>query len=81
MSSGFLLIAPAWFLARVIDGVIFSEAGLDEVRPWLLAMLAVFALRAGLAWASEQSAFKGALRIKLQLRDALCAKAGRWGRS
>lgn len=72
--SGFLLILQAWLLARVIDGVIVSGAGLAEVQAWLWPMLGLFALRAALAWASEQAAFQGAVRVKLELRDALYAK-------
>jgi ATP-binding cassette subfamily C protein CydD len=77
--GGFLLIAQAWFLARIVDGVIFDEATLAQVRPWLWAMLGVFTLRAGLAWASEQAAFRGAVRVRLQLRDALYAKVRELG--
>lgn len=72
--AGFLLIAQAWFLARIVNGVIFEDATLEHVRPWLWAMLGVLVLRAGLAWASEQAAFRGAVRVKLELRDALYAK-------
>jgi ATP-binding cassette subfamily C protein CydD len=72
--GGFLLIVQAWLLARVIDSVIFSHASLEQVQPWLWPMLGLFALRAGLAWASEQAAFQGAVRVKPELRDALFAK-------
>jgi ABC-type transport system involved in cytochrome bd biosynthesis fused ATPase/permease subunit len=47
--GGFLLISQAWFLARIVDSVIFSQASLQRVQPWLWAMLGVLALRAGLA--------------------------------
>lgn len=71
MLGGFLLIAQAWYLARTVDGVLFSGAGLDQVRPWLWAILGILALRALLAWASEQAAFRAAVRVKLHLREAL----------
>jgi ATP-binding cassette subfamily C protein CydD len=69
--AGFLLIAQAWYLARTIDAVIFSGADLEQVRPWLWALLGLFALRAALAWASEQAAFQSAVRVKLHLRNLL----------
>ena len=69
--SGFLLIAQAWCLARTIAGVIFSGAGLEQVRPWFLSMLGLFVLRAALAWAAEQAAFQAAVRVKLHLRNRL----------
>jgi ATP-binding cassette subfamily C protein CydD len=59
-----LLITQAWLLARVVDAVLFSEATLTQVGPWLWAMLGLFPLRAGLAWGSEQAAFRGAVGKK-----------------
>ncbi|MCU0836417.1 MAG: thiol reductant ABC exporter subunit CydD [Chromatiaceae bacterium] len=70
LAGGLLLIAQAWFLAGVVDAVLFSGAGIVEVAPWLWAMLALFPLRAGLAWAAEQAAAEGALGVKRHLRDA-----------
>jgi len=72
--GGVLLIAQAWFLAGVIDGVLFAGAGLDEVRPRLFALLGLIVLRAVLTWAAEQAAVQGALRVKVHLRHALYAK-------
>ena len=72
--GGFLLIAQAWLLALTVDAVLFSAAGLAEVQTWLWGMLGLFPLRAALAWASEQSAFEGAVRVKLHLRDTLYGK-------
>lgn len=72
--GGILLIAQAWILAWVIDAVIFSAAGLAEVQPWLWTLLGIFPLRAALAWGSEQAAHRGALAVKLQVRDALLRK-------
>jgi ATP-binding cassette subfamily C protein CydD len=72
--GGLLLIAQAWLLARVIDAAIFSSAGLERAQPWLWGMLGLFALRALAAWAAERAAFRGAVQVRLQLRDALYAK-------
>ena len=72
--GGFLLIAQAWLLALTVDAVLFSAAGLAEVQTWLWGMLGLFPLRAALAWASEQSAFEGAVRVKLHPRDTLYGK-------
>lgn len=69
--GGLLLVAQAWYLARIIDGVIFNQATLAQVAPWLWALLGIFALRALLAWAAEQAAFRGAVRVKLALRKRL----------
>ncbi len=69
--SGFLLIAQAWFLASAINGVIFEKQTLHEVQSWLWMLLAVFFVRAFLAWASEKAAFHASAKIKQQLRDKL----------
>lgn len=69
--SGLLLIVQAWLLAHVVSDVLFEEATLADVQIYLLCMLLVFALRALLAWASEQAAFHAAIRVKLYLRDQL----------
>ncbi len=69
--SGFLLIAQAWFLANAINGVIFEKLPLANVQNWLWALLAIFLVRAVLAWASEQAAFYASAKIKQQLRNRL----------
>lgn len=77
--GGLLIIGQAWLLARVLDAVLFSGAGLTDVKPWLLAMLGLFPLRAVLSWGAEQAAFQGALGVKLHLREALYAKLQQLG--
>jgi ATP-binding cassette subfamily C protein CydD len=69
--GGFLLIVQAWLLANTVNRVIFEDGDLAQVSHWLWLLLAVFALRALLAWSSEQAAFRAALQVKLQLRDKL----------
>jgi len=71
LTAGFLLILQAWLLAEIVSEVIFEKAALADVQLHLWAMLALFLLRAILAWASEQAAFRAAAGVKLQLRDRL----------
>jgi len=66
--NGWLLIGQAWLLARIVDAVMFRQSQLGELEPSLWPMLAVFLLRAWLARLAEQSAFRGAARVKLALR-------------
>ncbi|MCF7985130.1 MAG: thiol reductant ABC exporter subunit CydD [Thiohalocapsa sp.] len=66
--NGLLLIAQAWLLARIIDAVVFKDAGLADVAVWLWLLLPLFLVRAGLARGSEQTAFRAAAEIKRQLR-------------
>ena len=67
--NGLLIIAQAWLLAHVIDAVVFANATRSDVEHWLWPLLGLFALRAALAWGSEQSAFRAAAQVKLTLRD------------
>lgn len=71
LGNGVLLILQAWLLAQVLNAVVFNQAGLDEVALWLWPLVALFLLRAGLVWASEQSAFRAAAEVKIRLRDRL----------
>jgi ATP-binding cassette subfamily C protein CydD len=71
LTAGFLLIIQAWLLAGIVNDVIFEKTKLAEVQSRLWAMLALFLLRAVLAWVSEQAAFRAAAGVKLQLRDRL----------
>lgn len=69
--SGLLLIAQAWSLASLINAVIFNKATLPDTSVYLGALLAIFLLRAGLNWASEQTAVTAAMRVKRKLRQRL----------
>jgi ATP-binding cassette subfamily C protein CydD len=74
LASGGLLILQAWLLARTVDAVVFEQAVLPHVMPWLWGLLVLFLLRAGLAWASEQAGFQAAVQVKLALREVLYLK-------
>jgi ATP-binding cassette, subfamily C, bacterial CydD len=69
--SGGALIGQAWLLAKVVNGIIFQQADLERQWPRLWALLGVFALRALLAFLSEQAAFHAAAGIKARVRDEL----------
>jgi ATP-binding cassette subfamily C protein CydD len=79
LASGGLLILQAWLLARTVEVVVFEEAVLHQVMPWLWGLLALFLVRAGLAWASEQAAFQAAVQVKLALREVLYLKVQKLG--
>jgi len=79
LTSGLLLIAQAWLLANVVNAVVFAEAALADVMPSLWGLLALFLLRAGLAWASEQAAFHAAVQVKLAIRTQLYQKVQQLG--
>lgn len=69
--GGFLLIIQAWFLARVVKGVIFDHLILADLMPWLWGMLVLLLLRSVLAYAGEKFTFKAVAGIKQSVRDRL----------
>ena len=69
--NGGLIVAQAWLLALVVDAAAFRGAGLGALTHWLGLLLVVFAARAASAWLAEQTAARGAARIKVVLRDRL----------
>ena len=79
LTSGLLLIAQAWLLANVVNAVVFTQATLADVMPSLWGLLALFLLRAGLAWASEQAAFHAAVQVKLAIRAQLYQRVQQLG--
>ncbi|RLW58821.1 MAG: thiol reductant ABC exporter subunit CydD [gamma proteobacterium symbiont of Stewartia floridana] len=77
--SGWLILIQAWLLSQVIAGVIIEHQSLQQQLPPLGGMLAVFLARAALIWASEQSAFVAASRVKQSLRQSLQDQLRRLG--
>lgn len=77
--NGLLLIFQAWMLANVVNNVVINQQRLEDVLPWLLAMLAVLFIRSILAYLSEQIAFNAAARVKQSLRERLYRKLERLG--
>ncbi len=73
IAGGILGIAQAWWLSALIAAVAFEGADLAQASPWLLNLLAVFILRAGLVWAAETAGALGAVQIKGILRERLLA--------
>lgn len=69
--SGLLLLIQAWLLADIVDAIVFRHRSLIALMPLLWGLLAVFAVRAFIAWAVEWVAFRAAAHIKLQVRKQL----------
>ncbi|QGP91341.1 Vitamin B12 import ATP-binding protein BtuD [Neomoorella glycerini] len=71
VGAGLLAILQASYLARVVNGVFLAGQDLRGVWPWLMALLGIIFLRAGLAWVGEVAAHRAAARIKYDLRRRL----------
>jgi ATP-binding cassette, subfamily C, bacterial CydD len=74
-----LVIAQASLLATGISAVFLDGAGLTGLRPVLIGLAVVVALRAILAWAQEVAAQRAAATVKSQLRTRLLRHVLRLG--
>jgi ATP-binding cassette subfamily C protein CydD/ATP-binding cassette subfamily C protein CydCD len=74
-----LVIGQAAVLADGISGVFAGGAGWDELRPTLMALAAVVAGRAAVAWAQEATSYRAAAGVKAELRGRLLAHLLRLG--
>ena len=69
------VIAQAWLVAKVVDGAFVGHQSLSALRPPMVALAAVVAARAVLAWATESTAARASARTKSELRGLLLAHA------
>jgi thiol reductant ABC exporter CydD subunit len=71
--NGLLVIAQAWLIAVIVSGA-FDGRGVSQLRGALVALLAVVAGRAAVAWGAEVVSGRSAPRVKSQLRSALLSR-------
>ncbi|HEY9423426.1 MAG TPA: thiol reductant ABC exporter subunit CydD, partial [Microterricola sp.] len=72
------IIGFAWFVSRLITGVIAGDS-FEELAPAFWALAATVALRAFTVWAMDATAAAGAARVKSQLRVAVLAAVRKLG--
>lgn len=75
VGTALLAVAQAWLLARAISGAFLDGETPDDLAPVLVALAAVFAIRALVAWAAEIAAQRISAAVKADLRVALVAHA------
>jgi len=74
-----LVIAQAQLLASAIAGAFTHHASLAALRGAVIALGAVIAGRALIAWATEAAAYRASAAVKSQLRRRLLARAVQLG--
>ena len=67
--AGVLVVLQARWLSRVVSLVFLDRQGLGGVTTWLIWLLGLIFVRAGLVWGSEAAASEMALRVKNALRQ------------
>jgi ATP-binding cassette, subfamily C, bacterial CydCD len=77
--AAFLVIAQAWLIATVVADAFLGHRGVASLRAPLLALLAVVAGRALLAWAAERAAFRASAAAKSDLRRAASERIAELG--
>ncbi|MBK1724848.1 thiol reductant ABC exporter subunit CydD [Thiocystis violacea] len=80
-TNGILAVVQAWFLAVILNGVIFNGANLAGIGPWLWVLLALFGVRAAIVWLAERAAFGAAAGVRVALRDQVYRHLQRLGPS
>lgn len=71
--AGAVIVIWARLLSRVINQVFLAGGTLSQVQPWLIALLFLSLVRAGLVWGGEVAANRVAGRVKGYLRERLAA--------
>jgi ATP-binding cassette, subfamily C, bacterial CydD len=74
-----LIVGQAGLLAHGITAVFLDGAGLADLMPTLLALAAVVAGRAAVAWAQEVAAARSSAAVKGELRNRLLAHVAALG--
>ncbi|MBN2887124.1 MAG: thiol reductant ABC exporter subunit CydD [Chromatiaceae bacterium] len=79
LANGLLAIVQAGLLALILNAVIFEQAGLAQIAPWLWGLLLFFVLRALMVWQAERWAFAAAAEVRLSLRHEVYRHVQRLG--
>ncbi len=74
VAAAWSVIAQAVCLAQMVNGLVFRHQPLHAEWGWGCALAGLFALRAGLSYVAEITAFKAAAQIKSDLRARLLQK-------
>lgn len=77
--TGFSLIAQAYFIAAILEGIIISNLPRSAFNHAFVCLLALIPVRAFLAFARERSSFEAGKRLRLQIRNAVLDKLGELG--
>lgn len=70
-ATGLLVIAQAFLVARIIDGVLFRQEALSAYGAELAALVGAILLRFGAVWASEHFGFAASAKVMRALRARL----------
>jgi len=78
-ATALLVVAQAFLIATVVAGAFVDHRSAASLRTPLVALLAVVAGRAALAWAAERAAHRASAAAKSELRRAAAARVAALG--
>ncbi|MCF1428446.1 MAG: cysteine/glutathione ABC transporter permease/ATP-binding protein CydD [Shewanella sp.] len=77
--NGMALVAQAWLVASVLQGVIMENLPAAGFSEQYLLLAGLILLRAALAWGRERVSFQAGLRLRQTIRAAVLSKLERLG--
>jgi ATP-binding cassette, subfamily C, bacterial CydCD len=80
-ATALLVVAQAYLIATVVAGAFVDHRSAGSLRTPIVALLAVIAGRAALAWAAERAAHRASASAKSELRRAAAARVATLGPS
>ena len=80
-ATALLVVAQAYLIATVVAGAFVDHRSVGSLRTPIVALLAVIAGRAALAWAAERAAHRASASAKSELRRAAAARVATLGPS
>ncbi|MCL2913917.1 cysteine/glutathione ABC transporter permease/ATP-binding protein CydD [Shewanella corallii] len=77
--NGVALVAQAWLVASVLQGVIMDNLPAGEFSEQYMLLAGLVLVRAILAWGRERLSFQAGLRLRKTIREAVLDKLERLG--
>ncbi|MFG1377501.1 thiol reductant ABC exporter subunit CydD [Xanthobacter autotrophicus] len=77
--TGLLIIAQAFLVARILDGVLFRQQPIGAFPVEIAGLLAAMVLRFGTVWATERFGFAAAAKVMRALRAELVDRVEKIG--
>ncbi|QBF83606.1 cysteine/glutathione ABC transporter permease/ATP-binding protein CydD [Shewanella maritima] len=72
--NGFAIVAQAYCLATILDGVIMQQLAVSELSHYFISLIGLFGLRAILAFGRERVSFEAGRRLREHIRQAVLHK-------
>ena len=72
--NGAAIIAQAYCIAQILQGVIMAELPVNQLMPYFIGLATLLIIRAGLAYGRERFSFEAGKRLRQDIRQAVLNK-------